>query len=112
MKLLKLLPLIITTSILLSLTGCALTGEPGKDGAEAPSACELAVKYGFEGTDIATYLARFTGATVYNCSFDGCRMTSYVPKSWDAFSMYRRGDLDRHFVNKILHLQQEAYPKT
>lgn len=42
-----------------------------------------------EGTDIATYLSQFTGATVYNCGFGGCRMTSYSTKSWDAFSMYR-----------------------
>lgn len=42
-----------------------------------------------EGTDIATYLAQLTGATVYNCGFGGCRMTSYSTKSWDAFSMYR-----------------------
>ena len=43
-----------------------------------------------EGTDIATYLAQFTGATVYNCGFGGCRMTSYLPRQqWDAFSMYQ-----------------------
>ena len=42
-----------------------------------------------QGTDISSYLAEFTGATVYNLGFGGCRMTTYVPKSWDAFSMYR-----------------------
>ena len=41
------------------------------------------------GKDISSYLAEFTGATVYNVGFGGCRMTTYLPKSWDAFSMYR-----------------------
>lgn len=42
------------------------------------------------GTDIATYLADFTGATVYNIGYGGCRMTTYMPhEQWDAFSMYR-----------------------
>ena len=43
-----------------------------------------------QGTDIATYLAEFTGATVYNIGYGGCRMTTYMPhEQWDAFSMYR-----------------------
>ena len=43
-----------------------------------------------QGTDIATYLAEFTGATVYNVGYGGCRMTTYMPhEQWDAFSMYR-----------------------
>ena len=42
------------------------------------------------GTDISSYLAQITGATVYNCGFGGCRMSSYLPRQqWDAFSMYR-----------------------
>jgi len=51
MKLIKLLPLIIISAMLLSLSGCALAGEPGKDGADGLSAYEIAVKYGFEGTE-------------------------------------------------------------
>ncbi len=51
MKLIKLLPLIIIASMLLTLSGCALAGTPGKDGADGLSAYEIAVKYGFEGTE-------------------------------------------------------------
>ena len=37
--------------MLLTLSGCALAGTLGKDGADGLSAYELAVKYGFEGTE-------------------------------------------------------------
>ena len=43
-----------------------------------------------QGTDISTYLAQITGATVHNIGYGGCRMTTYMPhEQWDAFSMYR-----------------------
>ena len=38
--------------------------------------------------DIATELARLTGANVYNCGFGGCRMSVHPTAAYNAFSMY------------------------
>lgn len=39
-------------------------------------------------SDISTFLAERTGATVYNCGFGGCRMTPHPTAEYDAFCMY------------------------
>ena len=38
--------------------------------------------------DLSTLISKHTGATVYNCAFGGCQMSSRSGH-WDAFSMYR-----------------------
>lgn len=38
-------------------------------------------------TDISTYIAELTGATVYNCGFGGCRMAKQHSRYWEDFSM-------------------------
>lgn len=43
-------------------------------------------------TDISTFLAEKTGATVYNCGFGGCRMSSHPTAEYHAFSMYKLAD--------------------
>ena len=40
-------------------------------------------------SDISSYISDFTGATVYNCAFGGCRMSAHGRAEFDAFSMYR-----------------------
>lgn len=40
-------------------------------------------------TDVSTYLANLTGATVYNCGFGGCRMGKHSDTHFDKFSMYQ-----------------------
>lgn len=40
-------------------------------------------------TDISTFLAEKTGATVYNCGFGGCRMSPHPTAEYHAFSMYK-----------------------
>ena len=42
--------------------------------------------------DVSTYLADYTGATVYNCGFGGCRMGYHSNENYDYFSMYRLAD--------------------
>ena len=50
------------------------------------------------GTEVSAFLAKVTGATVYNSGYGGCRMASYLKRDgsinepWDAFSMYRLVD--------------------
>ena len=46
----KLIPIILVLAALLSLAGCG-AGAPGNDGANGLSAYEIAVKYGFEGSE-------------------------------------------------------------
>ena len=81
-------------------TGIKATGEETNVDItkNAPLAGKTIVNFGdsiigtaaLTGTDISSYLAQITGATVYNCGFGGCRMSSYLPRQqWDAFSMYR-----------------------
>lgn len=41
--------------------------------------------------DLSSKIAGYTGATVYNCAFGGCRMGPHSGH-WDAFSMYRLAD--------------------
>ena len=43
---------------------------------------------------ISYFLAGYTGATVYNMGFGGCRMSKHpsTKTTWDAFSMYRLAD--------------------
>ena len=43
---------------------------------------------------ISYFLAGYTGATVYNMGFGGCRMAKHpsTKTTWDAFSMYRLAD--------------------
>lgn len=43
-------------------------------------------------TDISTFLAEKTGATVYNCGFGGCRMSPHSTAEYHAFSMYKLAD--------------------
>lgn len=43
-------------------------------------------------TDISTFLAKKTGATVYNCGFGGCRMSPHPTAEYHAFSMYKLAD--------------------
>lgn len=38
--------------------------------------------------DVSTFISNYTGATVYNCGFGGCRMASHSIANFDAFSMY------------------------
>ena len=54
--------------------------------------------------DISTYLQNISGATVYNCAFGGCRMSTHNGH-WDAFSMYRLADA---IVSGDWSLQDEA----
>lgn len=42
--------------------------------------------------DVSSYLAKKTGATVYNCGFGGCEMSVHADSNYDAFSMYRLAD--------------------
>ena len=42
-----------------------------------------------DGTGISSYLARYTGATVYNCAFGGTRAGYHPTENWDAFSGYK-----------------------
>ena len=41
--------------------------------------------------DLSTMIAKYTGATVYNCAFGGCCM-SQADGHWDAFCMYNLAD--------------------
>lgn len=54
--------------------------------------------------DVSTMLGAFTGATVKNCSFGGCRMAVHEGH-WDAFSMYR---LSYAIANNDFSVQDEA----
>ena len=54
--------------------------------------------------DVSTYLQNLSGATVYNCAFGGCRMSSHNGH-WDAFSMYRLADA---IASGDFSLQDEA----
>ena len=38
--------------------------------------------------DVSTFLAKKTGATVYNCGFGGCRMSQHGTAEYNAFSMF------------------------
>lgn len=42
--------------------------------------------------DISSYLAEYTGATVYNLGFGGCRMSVHSLPQFDKFGMYRLTD--------------------
>ena len=42
--------------------------------------------------DVSTFLAEYTGATVYNAGFGGCQMGYHATANYDAFSMYRLAD--------------------
>ena len=42
--------------------------------------------------DVSTFLAEYTGATVYNAGFGGCQMGYHGTANYDAFSMYRLAD--------------------
>ena len=58
--------------------------------------------------DISTEIARLTGATVHNCGFGGCRMSSYSG-NWGAFSMYSLADA---ISNNDWTLQDTAVSQT
>jgi lysophospholipase L1-like esterase len=59
----------------------------------------------FPPSDVSSYLAEYTGATVYNCGFGGCRMGKHIDEHWDAFSMYRLADAVK---NRNFSLQDQA----
>ena len=60
--------------------------------------------------DISTEIAKLTGATVHNCGFGGCRMSSYpTTPQFDAFSMYR---LANSIANNDWTLQDTAVSTT
>ena len=60
--------------------------------------------------DISTEIARLTGATVHNCGFGGCRMSSHTqPTQFAAFSMYRLADA---IANNDWTLQDTAVSQT
>lgn len=42
--------------------------------------------------DISSYLAEKTGATVYNCGFGGCEMTTHAQSNYNPFSMCNLAD--------------------
>lgn len=42
--------------------------------------------------DISTYLAKITGATVYNCGFGGCHMSNHYSEIYNPFSMCNLAD--------------------
>lgn len=44
-----------------------------------------------DNTSTPSYISKFTGATVYNFGFGGCRMSVHV-REWDLCSMYRLAD--------------------
>ena len=55
--------------------------------------------------DISTEIAKLTGATVHNCGFGGCRMSSHSSTQFDAFSMYQ---LANSIANNDWTLQDTA----
>ena len=59
---------------------------------------------------ISSYLAKYTGATVYNMGFGGCRMSKHPSTKtlWDAFSMYRLAD---SICTGDFSYQEEAFLK-
>ena len=59
--------------------------------------------------DISTEIAKLTGATVHNCGFGGCRMSSHNTTQFDAFSMYRLADA---IANNDWTLQDTAVSQT
>lgn len=58
--------------------------------------------------DISTEISKLTGATVHNCGFGGCRMSSHSG-NWDAFSMYK---LAEAIANNDWTLQDTAVSTT
>ena len=64
------------------------------------------------GTEVSAYLAKATGATVYNNGYGGCRMASYlkadgsINEPWDAFSLYRLVDA---VVTRDFSYQEAAF---
>lgn len=42
--------------------------------------------------DVSTYLAENTGATVYNCGFGGCEMSTHADSNYNPFSMCNLAD--------------------
>lgn len=43
-------------------------------------------------TSISNVISNVTGATVYNCAFGGCRMSSHPSEGYKEFSMYKLAD--------------------
>ncbi|MBR2926452.1 MAG: hypothetical protein IKC31_02615 [Clostridia bacterium] len=76
-------------------------GTDGKDGKDGiiPLKGKVIVNLGdsifgnYRGEDsVSSFLAEYTGGTVYNCAFGGCRMAKHSIANFDAFGMYRLAD--------------------
>ena len=82
----------------------------------APLAGKTIVNFGdsifgmAQSDTISSYLAKYTGATVYNMGFGGCRMSKHpsTKTTWDAFSMYRLADA---ICTGDFSYQEEAFLK-
>ncbi len=57
-------------------------------------------------TDISSYIAELSGATVYNVGFGGCRMGEHPMPQFDRFCMYR---LAHSVTERDFKLQDEAF---
>ncbi len=57
-------------------------------------------------TDISSFIAEKTGATVYNAGFGGCRMSPHEYPQFDKFCMYRVADA---VTSRDFSLQDEAF---